>query len=318
MTSDNPDPRPDAKDPPPGTGDGRHELWFTRRDDQVCGPYPQRSIGRFLILGRLRPDDQVSLDRETWWRIDQRPHLIPEELQNAHTPEGRERLNQARLREDERRRERRDDNPPAEIRERRKGDRRCPESPATISHRQQWAEILERPAPPWSEWVRGPRPWIAGGLAVTLAIGLLLAFGIAFERDSGPNCEQAAGPGVNWNYCDKAGADLRGADLTGASLHSTRLAGARLHGARLTDADLRFADLALAGLEGANLAGTNLTGADLIQARLVDANLENANLAHANLTDADLSGARLDAAYLSRSIWTDGRICARDSVGSCD
>ncbi|WP_018880036.1 pentapeptide repeat-containing protein [Thioalkalivibrio sp. ALE9] len=313
-----PNPSPDPNDPLPEPGDGRHELWFTRRGGQVCGPYPQRSIGRFLILGRLCPDDEVSRDGETWWRIDQRPHLIPEELQNAHTPEGRERLEQARLREDERRRERRHDDPPPEIRDRRKGDRRCPESPETLSHRQQWAEILEQPPRPWSGWIRGPRPWIVGGSAVALALALLIGFGITLERDPGPDCAAAPAPGINWNYCDRAGADLRGVDLTGASLHNTRLAGARLHGARLTDADLRFADLTLTSLEGADLAGANLTGADLIRAHLVDANLEDANLAHANLTGADLAGARLDGARLGRSIWTDGRICARDSVGTCD
>ncbi|MGM0670739.1 pentapeptide repeat-containing protein [Thioalkalivibrio sp.] len=312
---------PPGSDEPPaetGTGTGRHELWYTRRDSQVCGPYPQRSIGRFLILGRLRPDDEISLDRETWWRIDQRPHLIPEELQNAHTPEGRERLEQARLREDERRRERRHDAPPPEIRERRKADRRCPESPETVSHRQQWAEILERPAPPWTQWFRGPRPWIAGGLAVAAALALLIGFGIAFERDTGPDCDASPAPGINWNYCDKAGADLRDGDLTGASLHSTRLAGARLQGARLADADLRFADLSLAGLEGADLAGANLTGADLLQTRLADASLERANLTHANLTGAEMAGARLDNARLDRSIWTDGRTCARGSIGTCN
>ena len=318
MTHDAPNDPPGPADPPPEPGTERHELWFTRRGDQVCGPYPRRSIGRFLILGRLRPDDEVSLDRETWWRIDQRPHLIPEELQNAHTPEGRERLEQARLREDERRRERRHDDPPPEIGERRKGDRRCPESPETISHRQQWAEILDRTPPPWRRWVRGPRPWIAGGLVIALALAVMIGFGITFERDTGPDCDASPAPGVNWNYCDKAGADLRGTDLSGASMHNTRLAGARLHGARLTHADLRFADLTLAGLEGVDLAGANLTGADLIRARLVDTNLENANLAHANLTGADLSGVRLDGARLGRSIWTDGRICARDSIGTCD
>lgn len=318
MSSDTPDTQHDPDTPPPESGEAGHELWYTQRHGQVCGPYPQRQISRFLILGRLHTHDQVSLDRESWWRIDQRPHLIPEELQNAHTPEGRQRLEQARLREDERLRERRHDEPPPETGERRKADRRCPESPETLAHRQQWVEILERPVPPWSRWMRGPRPWLAGAATVVVALALLIGFALQFERDPGPDCDQAAAPGVNWNYCDKAGADLREADLRGASLHSTRLAGARLHGAQLTDADLRFADLTLAGLERAELDGANLTGVDLVGAGLAHANLENANLEHANLTEADLANARLVGARLSRSIWTDGRLCARGSLGSCD
>lgn len=318
VSSDPPDTQHEPNTPPPESGEGRYELWYTHRDGQVCGPYPQRQIGRFLILGRLHPRDQVSLDRETWWRIDQRPHLIPEELQNAHTPEGRERLEQARLREDERLRERRHDDPPAQAGERRKGDRRCPESPEALVHRQQWLEILQRPLPPWSQWMHGPRPWIAGAASVVIALAVLIGFALQFEQDPGPDCDQPAAPGVNWNYCDKAGADLREADLRGASLHNTRLAGARLHDARLTDADLRFADLTLAALDRAELGAANLTGADLINARLTGANLENANLEHANLTGADLAGARLDGAHLGRSIWIDGRFCARNSIGSCD
>nr|WP_018871934.1 pentapeptide repeat-containing protein [Thioalkalivibrio sp. ALJ16] len=293
-------------------------MWFTRREDRVCGPYPEAAIGRFLILGRLRPDDSVSRDQETWWRIAQCPQLIPEELHNAHSPEGRERLDQARLREDERLRERRHGNPPAEILERRKGDRRCPESPEALSHRQQWREILERPPAPWSAWLRGPRPWLAGGILVTVAAVLLISFALRFEREPAPDCTQPAAPGVNWNYCDQAGADLRGIDLSGASLHSTRLAGARLRGARLSGADLRFADLTLAGLERAELDGANLTGADLIRANLAGARLEDADLSHANLSGANLTDARLDGARLRHSIWVDGRRCARDSVGTCD
>ncbi|WP_026340528.1 pentapeptide repeat-containing protein [Thioalkalivibrio sp. ALJT] len=303
---------------PPDDPGMRPTLWFTQRDGRVCGPFPEATIGRFLILGRLHPDDHVSHDRETWWRLNQCPHLIPEELRHAHTSEGRKRLEQARLREDERLRERRHGEPPAEILERRKGDRRCPEAARTLSHRQQWRNILDRPATSGNRWLRGPQPWLASGVVVSLAALLLISSALQFEPGAVPDCTQPASPGVNWNYCDQSGADLRGVDLSGASLHSARLTRARLRGARLSTADLRFVDLSLAGLQQAALDATNLTGADLTRADLAGARLDGADLSHANLSGANLNNARLDGARLRHSIWVDGRRCAHDSVGRCD
>ncbi|WP_018174204.1 MULTISPECIES: pentapeptide repeat-containing protein [unclassified Thioalkalivibrio] len=309
----------EATDPPPSSSEAvRHERWFLRRPDGVCGPYPARQIGRFLILGRLTEQDEISQDREFWVRIAERPHLIPEEVRLANTPGGKERLERARLREDERLRERRSHASDSFYRDQRKGDRRCPENLETLNHRQLWAALLDRTPFPWRQWVQGPRPWILSGVALFLATGLLVWFAQQQEITPAPDCDAPPGPSVNWNYCNKSGAALRGADLAGASLYDTRLSAARLERAQLADADLRYANLDRARLDGADLSRAQLTGADLRSARLRSTRLEDADLRHADLSGADLTDARLEGARLDRAIWIDGRICAAGSVGHCE
>lgn len=302
----------------PESGSPRYELLYTRRNGRICGPYPDRQIRSFLILGRLDLQDFVSTDGAHWTLIGQYPRLVPEVLLDSDSPEGHRRLEQARLREDERLRERRRGHGPPAGRDQRRSDRRCPEPPEIVHHRRQWAELLRYPQPPWQRWRQGPRPWVVAGIAIAVALLVLFVGRAPPDSQSRPNCAAPAAPEVNWNYCDKAGADLRDADLSGASLQSTNLAGARLHRARLQGADLRFAKLSLAGLEDANLAQANLTGADLARAQLQNASLEGANLTHAKLLDANLDAARLTRARLDRAIWLDSRVCARGSVGRCD
>ena len=302
------------------TDPNRHELWFTRRKGIISGPHPARLIARYLILGRLAPDDEVSPDQEHWIRIQERPHLIPDELRHADTPEGRTRLEQARLREDERLRERRSNSPEevAQWQDQRKGERRRPESPETVSHRRQWADLLQRPRQSLESRMHGPGAWLA--TAAVLLVALMLLWIAREPADPTPerDCSQPAGPGVNWNRCPLIGADLRGADLRGASLRDTQLLGARLEGARLSGADLSYARLRQAQLIDADLGGATLVGAglqhaDLTGAHLVEADLRYADLGQARLDDADLSGAILD-----RAIWIDGSVCATGSVGRCE
>ncbi len=140
--------------------------------------------------------------------------------------------------------------------------------------------------------------------------------------------------------CRLYGAALGSASLSGACLPSANLAGADLRSADLSGANLTGTYLTGADLSGASLSGAYLTGGKLVGAILVDADLSHADLTFwadlsgADLTGADLSGADLSAgsqylsganltgtiltgANLSGTIWTDGRVCASDSIGEC-
>jgi hypothetical protein len=83
-------------------------------------------------------------------------------------------------------------------------------------------------------------------------------------------------------------------------------------GCDLRNADLRGSDLAGANLEGANLLGANLEGANL-----EGANLEDASCEKAKLLKARLGGVKLEGANLEDVVWSDGKVCAKGSVGSC-
>ncbi len=113
-----------------------------------------------------------------------------------------------------------------------------------------------------------------------------LSLGAAFPAMAA--CTDPASAEVDWEGCNVGDVDLSGANLTGAKLSK--------------------ANLGEADLSGANLSGTNLHHTDLSRANLSGANLTKATLTYAKLTNANLSGAT----------WTDGRICAADSVETCD
>jgi uncharacterized protein YjbI with pentapeptide repeats len=118
-----------------------------------------------------------------------------------------------------------------------------------------------------------------------------------------------------------------GLQAPGVDMHNASMASMRLDGANLQRANLSYAILQLANLKGANLMLANLEGAHLHAVNLRGANLMMANLRKVSLLDADLSGANLRGANLTGAIllkarfdnatWTDGRICAANSIGEC-
>jgi uncharacterized protein YjbI with pentapeptide repeats len=140
-----------------------------------------------------------------------------------------------------------------------------------------------------------------------------------------------------------------GSDLSGANLNRVDLTGAVLTGAGdsradLTGTNLNYATITGINLDGAAMAGVqlnhvqafqvswvraDLTGAQMTSANLSQGNFEQANFTGANLSDADLrgsnlrgsiieqAGVQLSRAKLTGAVWTDGRVCANDSVGEC-
>jgi uncharacterized protein YjbI with pentapeptide repeats len=119
-----------------------------------------------------------------------------------------------------------------------------------------------------------------------IACGGLMAVGGSAQAAGCPTVSAsgtvtpAPAPGVAWNDCSLAGANLSGADLAGANLSGANLTGANLSGADLTGASLYVADLNSA----------NLSDATLTNAYLFDASINSGNLSGANLSGATLRG----------------------------
>lgn len=53
------------------------------------------------------------------------------------------------------------------------------------------------------------------------------------------------------------------------------------------------------------------------EARLEGARFDQADLSYADLRGTYLGGLDLEGVRLSRTVWTDGRVCAEGSVGEC-
>ena len=81
--------------------------WYTRRDGITRGPFSPENITRYLLLGRIRLDDEISQDGKHWSRASSSGEFLPAELANLSSWEDYQQLLVARMQADERTAERR-------------------------------------------------------------------------------------------------------------------------------------------------------------------------------------------------------------------
>jgi hypothetical protein len=102
--------------------------WYARRNGTVRGPFTVEHIARYILLGRIRLNDELSQDRIKWQAARDYPELFPKELLQLSSWEDYQRLVVARMKVDERtsqRRQRREKTPqPAGEERRKQSDRR--------------------------------------------------------------------------------------------------------------------------------------------------------------------------------------------------
>lgn len=293
-------------------------FWYMRRDGVVRGPYPDKQISRYILLGRIRGGDEVRPDHGDWSTLADYPELIPEVMKLPPTDENRQKLLMARLREDERRpRDRRDDtgDVAAEILERRSGvERRSPEPADMLRYRQ----LRDRVSHECGR--KGNLYCYPVAIAALVVLGLALSYLLAAMQPQPrpPDCGAGARPGVNWNGCNLSGLESRGVNLVGAQLRNARLDAADFSEASLSGVNLEYSTLDGGTLRNADLSHARLVGITARGTDLRDARLNHANLAYANLSDARLEGADLTGADLGHAIWIDHRQCLAGSVGTCN
>ncbi len=296
----------------------RRTLWYTRRDGVVRGPYPDRQISRYILLGRIRAHDEVCPEGGDWAPLAHHAELVPEVMTLPPTEENLQKLLMARMRADERQpRDRRDQQAPPspQIRNRRSGkDRRRGEEADALCYRE-----LRAAAAQAKQRNQGLYRY-----PLTLAALVIAGLGLSYLLNRvqpppvPPDCEAGARPGVNWNGCNLIGQQYPSADLVGANLRNVRLDAADLSGATMTGVDLQYASLNGGRLRNVDLSHARLVGVAAHGADLRFAHLNYANLAYANLSDARLEGADLTGADLSHAIWVDHRPCLAGSVGGCN
>ena len=126
------------------------QLWYTRRDKEIRGPFPAGQITRYILLGRIVETDQLSADQISWLPVRELPDLIPPEIKlDLSIPENQEKLRIARMREDERDTgDRREKQQQTDVEGknnyvRRGGDRRSSEPSDMLRHREIKTQLLE-------------------------------------------------------------------------------------------------------------------------------------------------------------------------------
>ncbi len=296
----------------------RRILWYTRRDGVVRGPYPEKQIGRYVLLGRIRESDEVRPEEGDWATLQEHPDLIPEVMKLPPTDENLQKLLMARLREDERRpRDRRDDEDgvSAAVVERRTGvERRRPETSDMLRHRELKYQVSH------SGRRNGDLYRYPIAFSALVALGFLLSYllGKAQPEEPPPDCAGVPRPGINWNGCNLSGLTSRSANLIGARIRNARLDAADLRGATMTGADMEYSSISFGNLSDADLSHASLVGVTARGADLRNVRFHNANLAYANLSDTRLDGADLSGANLSNAIWIDHKPCLAGSIGACN
>ncbi len=149
-----------------------NRLWYYRRDRELVGPVPLRALERYVLLGRVKLDDQVKEEHSDWMKVEECP-----ELANACSlvrGKDEEALSTARRHADERNRDRRASEETG-MEEQRHRDRRKSESPEIAEIRAHRAAAFEH---------RRQRNWMAYVYVAAVVILVLLA--ILFYRPVNP------------------------------------------------------------------------------------------------------------------------------------
>ncbi len=295
-----------AKPSPPN-----HHVWYLRKKGKVTGPFPVGQISQLLIVGRLSVDDEVSHDKDEWFKIESIPALIPDVLDETDAGKQSERLAAARRWADERREERREDN--AKTPSRKTDGRRQHEVTQDVEYRQHRESI-------YKQFRERPKMAIAKLLLFT---GILLAvlwgsfnyspLNIVDE----PDCSTQPAKGVNWRNCNKLALVAIRADISESNLYSVILRDSNLFASNFSKARMDYSDLSGSNLSFAVFKQTNLKGANFKKSDLRRADFTNANLSYADFRGASIGDAIFTGADLSHAIWTDGRQCQQGSISQC-
>lgn len=81
--------------------------WYSRREGVIRGPFSVEQITRYLLLGRIRLDDELSTDQTAWSPANCFSDMLPIEVSNLTNWDDYRKLVEARMLADERKSERR-------------------------------------------------------------------------------------------------------------------------------------------------------------------------------------------------------------------
>ena len=289
--------------------------WYFRRNGKVGGPYAAGLVKRYILLGRLSMDDELSTDKETWRAVKSVRELIPDVMKgDMDDPFLRERLKAAQRWADERYRgDRRYSEEEVANQERKVGDRRNEETPEMLEYREKRRKRL-------GIGLRGENTVLGWLLLIgsLIAIAYAAYFVYTHQSEEQPvDCASSPAVGVNWRNCSMEGRNLARANVSQSELTNANLSGVNLQGANLSESNLAYVNFSIANLNNANLRSAMIKGANFRRATLRGADLSNADLSFAILTGADITNIKLDGANLANTIWVDGLPCAANSIGGC-
>ena len=269
------------------------QLWYLKAKGRIKGPFASGLISKNILLGRIHPDDLLSQDKEIWRKASSIREVMPDVIKHRHEANYKERLKAARRWADER----------DEIRE-------------TDADGKQKVYIPRKK-------ITHLQIKTTGILGV---IGLIIVFsGLIFAvfkfTPEDPlaqiNCSAAGGDGVVFDGCHLQRKDFSQRSLKGSSFKNTLLKNTLFKKSQLQASQMDYANLSHADLSGANLTRASLRAVDLRSAILNGTIFTKADLSYADLSGAKASNIKFTGTILANTIWFDGSICNKESIGTC-
>ncbi len=269
------------------------QLWYVKIKGRVKGPFASGLISKDILLGRIHPSDLLSQDKEIWRKASSISDVMPDVIKNRHEPNYKERLKAARRWADER----------GEVRE---VDGNGKQKIYTPRKKTTHLQIKTT--------------GILGIVSLILGIsGLIYVFFKFTPEDpiAKIDCSVKGHDGVIYDGCHLQRKDFSQLSLKNSSFKNTLLQNTQFKKSMLQNSLMDYANLTHSDLSGTNFTGASLRAADLRGAVLKATIFSKADLSYANLTGAKASKIKFTGTNLANTIWFDGSVCDKKSVGRC-
>lgn len=277
--------------------------WFVRRNETVQGPFASAQITRNILLGKIRANDELSSNKKNWQAVAKHRELYPDvaqiETSGLETTPDKpaDTLKEKGIEKQKRAEERR------YLQERRK----------TAAD----AELIKQQASASGRNNKSMRMPVVSLILILMFIAFFAYQLRSNQITNKADCLSPAGSGVNWHSCTLPYLQVENKNLDASVLRDAILNEAKLMGTSFINADMAYVELIKSDLSYTNLESAYLIGANLRQADLRYSNLKGADLSYADLSGALLAGANMENTRLDNTIWFDGKVCAKGSLGLC-
>ncbi len=269
------------------------QLWYIKVKGRVRGPYATGFISKNILLGRIHPSDMLSQDKNVWRKASSIREVMPDVIKHRNEPNYKERLKAARRWADER----------GEIREVDANGK----------------EKIYKPRKKTTH-LQIKTTGVLGIISMILIVSGLIVALFMFTPDdplAQINCTAKGQNGVILDGCHLQRKDFSAKSLKNSSFKNTLLTNSRFNKAQLQSSQMDYANLSHADLSHANLTGASMRAVDLRGATLNSTIFTKADLSYADFTGAKASKIKFTGAVLANTVWFDGSVCNKNSIGRC-
>lgn len=269
------------------------QLWYVKVKGRAKGPFTSGLISKHILLGRIHPNDLLSQDKEIWRKASSIREVMPDVVKQRNDPNYKERLRAARRWADER----------GEVREVGEDGKEKVYTPRKkVTH------------------LKIKTTGVLGIVTLAVVFSVLVYAMFVFTPEdplAQIDCAASGQDGSQFDGCHLQRKDFSQRSLKESSFKNTLLQNSRFREASLQNSQLDYANLSHSDLTRANFTDASLRAADLRGAILNGTIFTRADLSYVDLTGARAAKIKFTDTILANTIWFDGKVCDKKSVGRC-